>query len=64
MDIDGETSKDQVIEFLLNIQNGKEELLGESPFMRAVNDMFGAFIDLFQKQPIMAGMISTEVIHI
>jgi hypothetical protein len=58
MNIDSETSKDQVIDFLLNIQNGKEELLGESPFMRAINDMFSAFIELFQKQPIMAGMIS------
>ncbi|CBY08631.1 unnamed protein product [Oikopleura dioica] len=57
MNIDVETSKDQVIDFLLNIQNGKEELLGESPFMRVVNDMLGAFIELFQKQPIMAGMI-------
>jgi len=57
MNIDVETSKDEVIEFLLNIFNGKEELLGESPFMRAVNDMLGAFIELFQKQPIMAGMI-------
>jgi hypothetical protein len=57
MNIDAETSKAQVIDFLLNIQNGKEELLGESPFMRAINDMFSAFIELFQKQPIMAGMI-------
>jgi len=62
MNIDVETSKDQVIDFLLNIQNGKEELLGESPFMRVVNDMLGAFIELFQKQPIMAGMISTPII--
>ena len=58
MDIDSETSKEEVIEFLLNIQNGKEELLGESPFMRVVNDMTSSFIDLFKKQPIMAGMIS------
>ena len=61
MNIDAETSKDQVIEFLLNIQNGKEELLGESPFMRAINDMFSAFIELFTRQPIMAGMISKTI---
>ncbi|CAG5079717.1 Oidioi.mRNA.OKI2018_I69.PAR.g9336.t1.cds [Oikopleura dioica] len=31
-DIDAETTREEIIRFLLDIQNGKEELLGESPF--------------------------------